>query len=321
MRALFFDGQLKLLDLPKPVPQPGEALIRMSYAGICNTDLEITRGYMGFRGVLGHEFVGRIAACDDSAWIGKRVVGEINLPCGQCSFCRAGMGNHCPNRKVLGILGKDGAFAEYLTLPLRNLHAVPDSVLDLDAVFTEPLAAALEILEQVEVQNFKKCVVLGDGKLGQLIARVLKPHCPDLNVFGKHENKLDLLRQVGIKTQMMEKIIDWVEDLENQPDLVVEATGSALGLGMALELVRPRGTLVLKSTFQGRTSLELSPLVVNEITVVGSRCGPLAKALDLLASGQLDLQPLISQVMPLEQGPQALIKAGDKETLKIILQG
>jgi threonine dehydrogenase-like Zn-dependent dehydrogenase len=321
MKGLYFDGKFSLRDLPRPELRPGEALIRMNCAGICNTDLEIIQGYMAFRGVLGHEFVGRIAACDDSAWIGKRVVGEINLPCRQCSFCRAGMGNHCPNRKVLGILGKDGAFAEYLTLPVKNLHPVPDSVSDLDAVFTEPLAAALEILEQVEVQNFKKCVVLGDGKLGQLIARVLKPHCPDLTVIGKHENKLDLLRRVGIKTRMMEKIIDWVEDLENQPDLVVEATGSTLGLGMALELVRPRGTLVLKSTFHGRTSLDLSPVVVNEITLIGSRCGPFAKAIALLASGRLDLTPLITRVLPLDQGLEAVEIAQAKGTLKVILKG
>jgi len=321
MKALYFDGKLSLRDLPILKPRTGEALIRMICAGICNTDLEIIQGYMSFRGVLGHEFVGRVEECEDRSWIGKRVVGEINLPCGQCDFCRSGMGNHCPARTVLGISGKDGAFAEYLTLPVKNLHAVPNNVSDLDAVFTEPLAAALEILEQVPIQNFHRCIVLGDGKLGQLIARVLKPHCPDLNVIGKHEHKLDLLRQVGIKTQMMEKVIDWVEDLEKLPDLVVEATGSALGLGMALELVRPRGTLVLKSTFHGRTSLDLSPLVVNEITVVGSRCGPFAKALDLLASGQLDLSRLIIGVLPLDQGLEAVEMAQAKGTLKVILKG
>jgi len=321
MKALYFDGELSLRDLPVPQPRPGEALIRMSHAGICNTDLEIIQGYMGFRGVLGHEFVGQVEACDDSSWIGKRVVGEINLPCGQCEFCRSGMGNHCPTRTVLGIHNKDGAFAEYLTLPLKNLHPVPDSVSDLDAVFTEPLAAALEILEQVPVKKFKQCVVLGDGKLGQLIARVLKPHCPGLTVVGKHEPKLALLRQAGIATQSLEEISGRLPTPADKPDLVIEATGSPAGLGLALQLIRPRGTIVLKSTFHGQAPLNLTPVVVDEVTLIGSRCGPFAKALDLLASGRLDLKPLISRVMPLEQGPQAMKQAGERETLKIILEG
>jgi len=321
MKALYFDQKLSLRDLPKPAPRPGEALIRVSSAGICNTDLEITRGYMGFRGVLGHEFAGRVEACEDSSWIGRRVVGEINLPCGQCEFCRAGLGNHCPDRAVLGISNKDGAFAEYLTLPVRNLHALPDSVEDLQAVFVEPLAAALEILEQVPVKKFKQCVVLGDGKLGQLIARVLKPHCQNLRVVGKHESKLALLQAAGIETRSLVALTARLPAPEDKPDLVIEATGSPSGLSLAFQLIRPRGTIVLKSTFHGQADLNLTPVVVDEVTLIGSRCGPFTKAIDLLASGQLDLQPLISRVMPLEQGPEAMKKAREKDTLKIILQG
>lgn len=320
MKALYFEGKLSLRDLPPPRPAPGEALIRVILAGICNTDLEITQGYMGFQGVLGHEFVGRVESCEDPAWVGKRVVGEINLPCRECRFCRAGLGNHCPFRAVLGILHKDGCFAECLTLPIANLHAVPDAVPDEQAVFVEPLAAALEILEQVPAQNFQQCVVLGDGKLGQLVARALNPHCKCLVVVGKHENKLKLLQQVGIETRSLVALTARLPAAEDKPDLVIEATGSPAGLSLALQLIRPRGTLVLKSTFHGQANLNLTPMVVDEVTLVGSRCGPFAKAIALLASGRLNLRPLLSEMMPLEKGVAAIARARDKNVLKIILK-
>jgi len=320
MKAFYFDGKVSLRDLPPPRPAHGEALIRVLCAGICNTDLEIIQGYMGFQGTLGHEFVGRVESCEDPAWTGKRVVGEINLPCRECGFCRAGLENHCPYRAVLGVLHKDGCFAEYLTLPIKNLHAVPDSVEDLQAVFVEPLAAALEILEQVQVKNFQQCLILGDGKLGQLVARVLKPHCRNLAVVGKHENKLKLLKEAGIETRSLVALSARLPGPEDKPDLVIEATGSPAGLGLALQLVRPAGAIVLKSTFHGQTIVNSTAAVVDEITLVGSRCGPFAKAIKLLASGRLNLQPLISEIMPLENGVEALARAKDKNLLKIILK-
>ncbi|RMD98681.1 MAG: alcohol dehydrogenase, partial [Calditrichaeota bacterium] len=240
MLALYFDKTLSIKNVPVPEPGPGEALIKMRMAGICNTDIEITRGYMGFRGILGHEFVGQVEACDQPEWLGKRVVGEINLSCGACEFCRRGLGRHCPNRRVLGILQKDGAMAEYLTLNIENLHAVPDALPDDRAVFTEPLAAACEIAEQVHLLPGMKTLVIGDGKLGLLIVQVLNLYGCDVTLLGRHTSKLALAERWGISTQQS------AEALESNYDLVVEASGAPGAFPLAVEKTRPRGTLVLK---------------------------------------------------------------------------
>lgn len=266
MRAIFFDGKpVYRTDLPAPSPATGEALIRVSYAGVCATDLEILKGYMGFRGVPGHEFVGVVEGCADSGLLGKRVVGEINLWCGSCEYCGRGLGSHCPNRTVLGIYGKDGAFAEYITLPVRNLHTVPDSVSDEEAVFVEPLAAAFEILEQVSVDKDTKVCVIGDGRLGLLAAQALSLTGCTLTAIGRHSEKLSILEGAGIETRVDSR------GLKREYDIAVDCTGSISGLDDALKLVRPRGTVVLKTTTAEKRGLDLNALVIDEIAVLGSR--------------------------------------------------
>ena len=315
MRALIYDGQLKFVeDYPTPVPPPSEALVRVTLAGICNTDIEITKGYMGFTGVLGHEFVGVVEECADESMIGKRVVGEINCYCGECDYCRRGLVTHCPNRTTLGISGRDGAFADYLVLPRRNLHVVPDALSDEEAVFTEPLAAALEILEQVHVKPTDRTVVLGDGKLGLLVAQVLSLVGCDLVAVGKHPQKLAILQRRGIETRLVEEGIDL------KADIVVDCTGNPSGFEMARELVRPRGTIVVKSTFHGASQIAFTPMVVNEVTIVGSRCGPFAAALRLLERGLIEVRPLISAVYPLDEGLAAFKRAKARGTLKVLLR-
>ncbi len=325
MRALVYDGKSLFLrdDYPRPVPPSGEALVRVRLAGICNTDLEIARGYMGFRGVLGHEFVGTVEECSvgnearsavESRLIGQRVVGEINAYCGECPTCRAGRITHCPNRTTLGIWGRDGAFAEYLTLPLRNLHLVPDDVPDEVAVFTEPLAAALEILEQVHLRPTDRVVVLGDGKLGLLVAQVLALVGSDLAVVGRHREKLDILARRGIPTALESE----AEGMS--ADVVVECTGRPEGFAAARRILRPRGTLVLKSTYHGQVEADLTGLVVDEITLVGSRCGPFPPALRLLQRGMVDVRPLIGAVYPLTRGVEAFARAAEPGALKVLLQ-
>ena len=313
MRALVYDGQLRLVgDYPRPAPSPEEALVRVKLAGICNTDLEIMRGYRGFQGVLGHEFVGVVEECADASLVGQRVVGEINCYCGECPTCRAGAPTHCPKRATLGIWGRDGALADYLTLPVSNLHTVPDSVSDVEAVFVEPLAAALEILEQVQVKPTDRVVVLGDGKLGLLVAQVLGLMGCNLVVGGRHEEKLDILRRRGIDARL-------AAELPTKADVVVECTGHPSGFAAARGLVKPRGTLVLKSTFHGNVEVNLSMLVVDEITLVGSRCGPFAPALRLLERGLVAVESLVSAIYPLDEGLAAFERAQKKETLKVIL--
>jgi threonine dehydrogenase-like Zn-dependent dehydrogenase len=317
-----FDGErLALCDVPCPEPAPGEALVRVRLAGVCHTDLELTRGYMGFQGTLGHEFVGEVAALAPSpdapspVSVGQRVVGEINAACGACAACRAGLERHCPTRTVLGILGRDGAFAEYLMLPLANLHPVPDGVPDEAAVFVEPLAAALEILEQVPIRPTHRVLLLGDGKLGQLVARVLASAGCDLVVVGHHAEKRALLAAAGIPTL--------AEAPAERFDVVVDCTGRAAGFAEAMRLVRPRGTLVLKSTVAvrpGEPSLNLAPLVVDEITVVGSRCGPFAPALHALAEGRVNVAPLVSAAYPLADGVAAFAHASRPDTLKVLVR-
>jgi threonine dehydrogenase-like Zn-dependent dehydrogenase len=322
VRALRFDGErLAVAEVPLPTPALGEALIRVGAAGICHTDLELTRGYMGFMGTLGHEFVGEVAAIaplpepGSALRIGQRVVGEINAACGACLACRANLGRHCATRTVLGILGRDGAFAEYLTLPLANLHPVPDAVANEQAVFVEPLAAALEILEQVAVRPTDRVLVLGDGKLGQLVGRALASAGADVTVVGRHRDKLALLAAAGVPTLAAPP--------PEHADIVVDCTGRAAGFAEAVRLVRPRGTLVLKSTVATRPDeppLNLAPVVIDEITVVGSRCGPFEPALRALAEGRVDVRPLVSGEYTLAEGPEAFARAAQVGTLKVLLR-
>lgn len=313
MRALHSDGSaLRVTDAATPIANADTAIVRVHLAGVCNTDLELIKGYMGFRGVLGHEFVGTVAE-GPASWRGRRVVGEINFACGQCDFCARGLSRHCSTRRVLGILNADGAFADYVALPVANLHAVPDGVPDDAAVFTEPLAAAFEILAQVRIEPGSSCVVLGDGKLGLLVAQVLASTGAHVLAVGKHDDKLAILRRRGIETVALD---DWQRA---RADVVVEATGSAGGFALAVAATRPRGTLVLKSTVAERAPLNLAPLVVDEITVVGSRCGAFEPALQALANGTVDVRRLIAARYALNDGAEA-IRAARSGKLKILIE-
>lgn len=313
MRALHFDGQTaRVGDLPEPTACDESVLVRVSLAGVCNTDLELVRGYMGFRGILGHEFVGTVEEGPEE-WRGQRVVGEINFACQSCPLCAQGLQRHCPSRQVMGILEADGAFAELVRVPGANLHPVPDAVSDELAVFTEPLAAAFEILEQVHIEPGRDCVVLGDGKLGLLVAQVLQLAGARVLVVGKHPEKLAILEKRDIETVLLDR---WRGDLAS---LVVEATGTAEGFERAVEVTRPRGTLVLKSTVSESSDVRLAPLVIDEITVVGSRCGPFPPALRALETGALDVRSLISDRMPLSEGIAALERAAAPDALKVLL--
>lgn len=307
------DGKLrKRDDVAVPRPPPGEALIRVLRAGICNTDLELVRGYYPYRGVLGHEFVGVVEGADEEL-AGRRVVGEINAVCGQCRACLKDRSNHCERRTVLGIVNRDGAFAQYLTLPRTNLHVVPDGVSTDAATFTEPLAAALRIQQQVQARPDDRVLVLGDGKLGQLIAQALALAGCQLLAVGRHPEKLALLTARGIATGS-------VSELEPASfDVAVECTGNAEGFGLARRALRPGGTLVIKSTYAGELTLDVSSLVVDEVTVVGSRCGPFAPALRLLREKWVDVEPLISGRFPLSRGIEAFEEARRAGTLKVLL--
>lgn len=314
MRALILSkGSLRVKEVPDPQPGPGEALVKVLTAGICNTDLELARGYMNFNGTLGHEFVGVVEQAENPHLVGKRVVGEINCVCHQCQYCQMEMPHHCLNRSVLGILNRDGAFAEYLTLPEENLHIAPASVRDDVAVFAEPAAAAFRILEQVEIHDSDHVIVLGDGKLGQLVAQVLWLHTKNLVCVGKHPWKLKLLSDLGIKTALMD------EPIIRGADLVVEATGSHLGFARALELVRPEGTVILKTTVAHPTALEFSSPVINEIRILGSRCGPFRPALEALSLGTIGVQPLISDVFSLVDADKAMARAAEPGVMKVLL--
>jgi threonine dehydrogenase-like Zn-dependent dehydrogenase len=303
-----------LSDVAQPQREPLEALVRVRMAGICNTDLEIARGYMNFIGTLGHEFVGTVADADDPQWIGARVAGEINLACGQCALCERNLGRHCATRRVLGILGKDGCFAEYLTLPLGNLHRVPAGLSDEAACFIEPIAACYEITEQLYVSSHDRIAVLGDGKLGQLITMVLANLGAAPVLVGKHARKLELAQRRGLAIATPEELT------AKSFDLVVDATGSPSGIQHALTLLRPRGTLVLKSTYHGALTLDAAPLVIDEITVIGSRCGPFVPAIVGLASDALRPEQLIDAVYPLRDAERALQRASEPGVLKVLLQ-
>jgi len=301
-------------NLPVPQPGAGEALIRVHVAGVCNTDLEIARGYMGFEGVLGHEFVGTVEQCDDDAWLGARVAGEINLACGRCETCQRGLGRHCPTRRVLGILGKDGAFAEFLTLPVSNLHRVPAGVSDRAACFVEPVAACFEILEQVAVGPQDRVAILGDGKLAQLAALVLTSQGLSPIVVGKHASKLARATELGLR-------VAHATDLEPKSfDIVVEATGSPSGMQLAIQLTRPRGTLVLKSTYHGPLSFDAAPLVIDELQLIGSRCGPFSPALAALGAARLRPEPLIDASFALRDAERALAHAAAPGILKVLVE-
>jgi len=318
MKALWFDGKrLSLREMKIPEPRKDEALIRIHYAGICNTDLEIFKGYMNFTGIPGHEFVGTVVK-GKTNWLGKRVVGEINLSCGKCAYCGKGLNRHCPDRTVLGIFKKNGAFAEYLTLPLDNLHPVPDSLSDLEAVFVEPLAAALRILEQVPLKKDQRVFLLGDGKLAQLIARAVWLKNKNLLVIGKHPEKLALLSRVGIKTILASHLKPLSPD--RKADIVIEATGNPAGLETAFNLCRATGRIVLKSTFHQKPKVDLSRLVVDELNLLGSRCGDFTKALKHLAREKIDPRELISGIYELEDFAKAFKQANSNKALKVILK-
>ncbi|MCI0397343.1 MAG: alcohol dehydrogenase catalytic domain-containing protein [Chloroflexi bacterium] len=317
MQALYVaDGRLSYRQgYPKPEPGPGEALVRVRLAGICATDLEIVKGYGGFKGVLGHEFVGQVeAATEEPSWVGKRVVGTINLGCWQCRVCLGEGPEHCPQRTVLGIIQKDGIFADYVTLPLVNLRPVPDEVPDEEAVFTEPLAAALRIREQLVVPPTARVAVVGPGRLGMLIGQVLALAGTRVTMLGRLPASLALPAQLGLETGLAGDMAD------DSFDFVVEATGNEAGLAHSLRLVRPLGTLVMKSTFAGAATMDLSKLVVGEITVVGSRCGPFEPALRLLAQGKIAVRRMIEAEYPLAEGTAALTHAARPGVRKVLLR-
>jgi threonine dehydrogenase-like Zn-dependent dehydrogenase len=330
MQALYWDGHELSLDVSYPPPTQKSkivgatrsrpefsdsqtALVKVHLAGICSTDLQIFKGYMGFQGVPGHELVGSVIDGPQEL-INKRVVSEINFACGECESCARGLGRHCPDRKVMGIHGADGAFAEWISVPIANLHVVPQSVSDEEAVFTEPLAAAFEILEQVQLNPGDDVLVLGDGKLGNLCAQVLRLSGATVTALGKHEDKLKLIKRAGVRAVPLG---DWKPRLF---DVVVEATGSASALKLAMSSVRPRGTLVLKSTIAGEHHVSLAPLVINEVTVIGSRCGVFPPALEALEEKSVSVTPLIEKIYPLADGLEAVGHAARTGTRKILLR-
>lgn len=312
IRAVVYEDRLQVIERQPPVAGPDEAMIRLRLGGICNTDLELVRGYQEFRGTLGHEFVGEVVA-GPQAWLGARVVGEINVGCGTCDWCRCGVPNHCRNRRVLGIADYDGAFADLFRLPVANLHRVPPNVADEEAVFTEPLAAACQVLDCAHIRPGERVVLLGAGKLGLLTAQVLGLVGCDLVVVVRHERQARMLAGWGLPPVRRDDLRD------GEADVVVDCTGTQEGLRDALRLVRARGTLVLKSTYAGPATVDLAPLVVQEIRVVGSRCGPFGAALRLLERRLVDVLPLIEARYPLAQAVEAFARAGQPGTLKVLL--
>jgi threonine dehydrogenase-like Zn-dependent dehydrogenase len=317
MKALVFDGELRLSRFePKPVPPKGEALIRVLMAGICNTDIEITKGYMGFRGIPGHEFVGMVEEIntDDQSLLGKRVVGNINCGCGkeECEYCQKELSRHCPNRTTLGISGRNGCFAEYITLPVVNLLEVHDSIPDKIATLTEPLAAGFEILEQLSFSPDQEVLIVGDGKLGILINYALSTKGAKITQVGKYPEKLKLVARNGCKTILLNEMPP------KQFDIVIEATGSRSGFQFSIQHTKPRGTVVLKSTLADNQKIDLTPVIVNEITIIGSRCGLFLPALDYLAT-EVDLSPLITGIYPVEKGLEAFEAAKIKGNLKVMI--
>ncbi|MBV8833308.1 MAG: alcohol dehydrogenase catalytic domain-containing protein [Acidobacteriaceae bacterium] len=315
MKAVYLAaGRVAVRETDIPERKAGQALLRMLVAGVCNTDLELQRGYYGFSGIPGHEFVAEVIQCDNANLTGKRVVGEINLNCNACEFCSAGLGRHCPFRKVLGIVDYPGAFAEYLVLPERNLHEVPQEVLTEQAVFTEPLAAACEVLDQVSMERGERVAVLGDGKLGLLIAQVLNARGLQVVLFGRHETKLTIARRAGIETNGSN------ERPKAAFRVVVEATGSAAGLAEAVTMTRPRGTVVMKSTIHQTVALDTAPVIVNEISLVGSRCGRFEPAIDLLSARRVQVAEMVETEFPLGAAEEGFARAAQRGTLKVLLR-
>jgi len=314
MNALWLENnKIALRDVTQP-RNPNEALVKIRKAGICSTDLELVKGYYPYTGILGHEFVGEVVEADDAAWIGQRVVGEINVVCGQCEQCLNGRSTHCENRTVLGIVNRDGTFAEFTQLPVANLHRVPASVPDEMAVFTEPLAAALEIQQQIQIKPTDRVLLIGAGRLGQLIAQTLALTGCDLHVVARHEHQQNLLKARRIRIIDEEGIQPW------RWDVVVEATGSPTGFALARKAIRPRGTLVMKSTYKGDMSLNFSSIVVDEINIIGSRCGPFEPALRLMASRQVDPTVLIADEFNLNAALKAFERAAETGVLKVLVE-
>ena len=314
MRAVWLENNtIELREVPQP-RKPNEALIKIRKAGICSTDLELVKGYYPYTGILGHEFIGEIVEADDTSRIGQRVVGEINVVCNECEQCLNGRPTHCESRTVLGIVNRDGTFAEYTTLPVANLHQVPDSVPDEMAVFTEPLAAALEIQQQIQIKPTDRVLLIGAGRLGQLIAQTLALTGCDLRVVARHPHQRYLLKQRGIRIISEEEIKPW------RWDIVVEATGSPSGFSLARQAIRPRGTLVLKSTYRGEINVNFSSIVVDEINIVGSRCGPFEPALRLMESKQVDASVLIMDEFELGSALKAFERAAEPGVLKVLVQ-
>lgn len=309
------NGEVKLRHVPMPARPPDFALLKLLVAGICNTDLELQRGYYGFSGTPGHEFVAEIVEAGDRRLVGRRVVGEINLACGQCDWCRRNLGRHCPARTVLGIVNHPGAFAEFLTLPERNLYVLPDEIPSERAVFTEPLAAACEILDQVKIPCGETIAVLGDGKLGLLIALVLNAHGYKVRQFGRHPEKMRIAAAAGVETAMAGEPMPVA-----QFDWVVDATGNPEGLRTAATMTRPRGTVILKSTVHGLAAIDTAPIIVNEITLVGSRCGRFEAALPLLDHAVIPVEQMIAARYRLSEAPAAFAKAAERGTMKVLLQ-
>jgi threonine dehydrogenase-like Zn-dependent dehydrogenase len=307
------NGKVLVRKQAQPRRPEGFALIRLLFGGICNTDIELQRGYYGFRGTPGHEFVGEVVEADDGRWVGERVAGEINLACGKCVWCKRGLGRHCPTRTVLGIVKQPGAFREFLTLPQQNLRRVPREIPTEEAVFIEPLAAACEILDQVRIPRGAAVAVLGDGKLGLLASQVLQAHGAKVHQYGRHKEKLRIAERSGVSTEIAKKLP--VAEYE----FVVEATGSSEGLRQAVGMTQPRGTVIMKSTVHGLVSMDTAPVIVNEITLVGSRCGRFEPALRLLKNRKVRVDAMISEVLPLKNAPEAFRKAAKTGVLKVLL--
>jgi threonine dehydrogenase-like Zn-dependent dehydrogenase len=308
------NGRVSVREVSKPGRPPGYALIRTLAAGICNTDLELQRGYYGFCGTPGHEFAGEVVEADNAQLLGKRVAGEINLACGDCPYCTRQLGRHCPNRTVLGIVRHPGAFQEFFTLPEHNLHILPDGIATESAVFIEPLAAACEILDQVQFPAGEKVAVLGDGKLGLLIALTLHAYGVHVVLFGRHRDKILVAERAGVETAPLNAALP-----EAELDFVVDATGTREGLLNAVKMVKPRGTIIMKSTVHGEAAIDTAPVIVNEITLIGSRCGRFEPAMELLQLGTVCVEPMIADRFPLASAPQAFARAAEKGVLKVLI--
>jgi threonine dehydrogenase-like Zn-dependent dehydrogenase len=308
-------GRVEVRRVPLPRVPQGFARIRLLAAGICSTDLQLQRGYYEFSGTPGHEFVGEVVDADEPGWVGNRVAGEINLACRKCDWCARGLGRHCSQRTVLGIVKHPGAFREFLTLPVANLHRVPESIPTEHAVFIEPVAAACEILDQVSIERGQQVAVLGDGKLGLLIAQVLAAQGARVHLYGRHKHKLRIVETSGITTELLPKKLP----MRRWP-MMVDSTGSQAGLSAAIDMCQPRGTVVMKSTVHGLVPIDTAPAIVNEITLVGSRCGRFEAAIPLLASGRVRVGPLISEEFRLDQARSAFARAATKGVLKILLR-